>query len=67
MKNPEIRDLTTAEVQERIKSEKSSYNMLRIQHKITAIEKSANITKSRKLIARLITELKNRELAAAKK
>ncbi len=64
MKKLDIKDLSIDEVRERIASERMNYNKMKMGHKITAVETSSSLTKSRKLVARLITELKQREMAA---
>jgi len=64
MKKLDIKELTTDEVRERILSEKVNYNKLKLNHKISATEKPSKIRDSRRLVARLITELKQREAVA---
>jgi large subunit ribosomal protein L29 len=63
-KKLEIRELSTDEVRDRIASEKASYNKMKLNHKITPVEKSSHIRETRRLIASLITELKQRETKA---
>ena len=67
MRKLDIKELTTDEVRERISSERMNYNKLKLGHKITAVEKFSTIKDSRRLVARLITELKQRDMAAAEK
>jgi large subunit ribosomal protein L29 len=64
MKKLEIRELSTEEVRDRIASEKSNYNKMKLNHKISPIEKASNIRETRRFIAKLITELKQRETKA---
>jgi large subunit ribosomal protein L29 len=67
MKKLDIKELSTDEVRERIVSERMNYNKMKLNHKISAIEKFSTIRDTRRLVARLITELWQRDQAAAKK
>jgi large subunit ribosomal protein L29 len=67
MKNSEIIALTTEELQERIKTENTSQQNLKFAHSISPLENPLRITQSRKLIARLKTELRKRELEITSK
>lgn len=60
MKQEIVKDLTTDEVRERIKDEKANYMRFKINHAVSPIENPMKIRSTRKLIARLITELKKR-------
>jgi large subunit ribosomal protein L29 len=62
MKNSEIRTLTVEELREKISSEKENLRKLRFAHQISAIENPMRIRETRKLIARLSTELRKKEL-----
>lgn len=62
MKNAEIRELSTKELQERIAVEVIAYDKMRINHSITPLDNPSQIRKQRKLIARMKTELRQREL-----
>ena len=62
MKNAEIRELSTKELQERIAAEVIAYDKMRINHSITPLDNPSQIRKQRKLIARMKTELRQREL-----
>lgn len=66
MKNEEIRSLTTEELKERIIAERDVLQKLRFAHAISPIENPMKIKTARKVIARLNTELKARELADKK-
>lgn len=63
MKNSEIRALSIAELEQKITSEREAYNKIKFAHAISPIENPIKIRESRKLIARLETELKAKELA----
>jgi large subunit ribosomal protein L29 len=67
MKNSEIIALTTEELQERVKTENTSQQNLKFAHSISPLENPLRITQSRKLIARLKTELRKRELEITSK
>jgi len=62
MKIAEIRDLATPELKERLEVEVKAYDQKKINHSISPLDNPAVITKSRKEIARMKTELRRREL-----
>ncbi|MDR0547039.1 MAG: 50S ribosomal protein L29 [Dysgonamonadaceae bacterium] len=62
MKIAEIRDLATPELKERIDTEVKAYEQKKINHSISPLDSPAVITQSRKIIARMKTELRKREL-----
>ncbi len=57
MKNSEIRSLSASEIQERIVAEKENLTKLQFAHNISPIENPNRIRESKRLIARLKTEL----------
>jgi len=61
MKISEIRELSTPDLLERIDTEKSMLVKLKLNHAISPLDNPQKITQSRKTIARLMTELRNRE------
>jgi len=61
MKNSEIKELSTAEIVERIEIEKNDLEKLELNHVISPIENPLLIRKSRRTIARLMTELNVRK------
>jgi large subunit ribosomal protein L29 len=63
MKNKEIRDLTTEELKEKITETSDSLSKITLNHAITPLENPLTIRITRKTVARLKTELKNRERA----
>jgi large subunit ribosomal protein L29 len=65
MKNSEILELTTEELTARISEEKASLTKLKFAHAVSAIENPTRISKVRKDIARLNTELTKRKAAPA--
>jgi len=62
MKNSEIKSLDVQELREKITSEKDSLTKLRFAHSISPVENPQKIRATRKLIARLSTELRAKEL-----
>lgn len=66
MKNAEIKSLTAEELGEKIAVEQANLQRLKFAHAITPIENPMKIRSSRKVIARLQTELRAKETANAK-
>ena len=62
MKAKEIRDLTTAEIEEKIKSLKEELFNLRFQLATGQLENTARIREVRKTIARMKTVIREREI-----
>jgi large subunit ribosomal protein L29 len=65
MKNSEILQLATEELTARIGEERATLTKLKFAHAVSAIENPLRITKVRKEIARLNTELTKRKAASA--
>ena len=65
MKNSEIIELSTTELVARISEEKANLTKLKFAHAVSAIENPTRITKVRKDVARLNTELTKRKAAPA--
>ncbi len=62
MKQAEVKELTTAEIQERIATEKENLVRMKLNHSISPLDNPLQIKVARKTIARLATELRQREL-----
>ena len=62
MKIAEIRELTTAELTERIEAEVANYTNMKFNHHISPVEDHSQIKKLRREIARMKTVLRQREL-----
>lgn len=62
MKIAEIRELPTEELKERLETEKANYHQMVINHSISPIENPSLIKITRRTIARMNTELRQREL-----
>jgi large subunit ribosomal protein L29 len=65
MKNSEIRELSDKELNGRIGEEKQQLTKLRFTNAVSPIDNPRKIKESKKLIARLLTEQKKRQLANA--
>ncbi len=63
MKQEVIRELSTADIQERLVEERNHLTKLRLNHAISPLDNPRKIGENRRTIARLLTELKKRELA----
>jgi len=62
MKNSEIKSLGVAELKEKIASEKEALRKVQFAHQISSIENPMKIKETRKLVAKLSTELRAKEL-----
>ena len=62
MKTSEIRQLTNQEILERIDNEKTSLVRMKLNHAISPLDNPNKIKETRGNIARLLTELRSREL-----
>ncbi|HAN77895.1 MAG TPA: 50S ribosomal protein L29 [Bacteroidales bacterium] len=67
MKNSEIIELSTGELTERIVDERTTLTRMRMNHAVSPLENPLKLRESRRLIARLKTELRKRELNEIKK
>jgi len=67
MRQEDIKQLSTTDLAERVKEEKSALAKLKLNHAVSPIESPVHITNSRKTVARLQTELRSRQIAEAKK
>lgn len=62
MKTREIKELTTAEIQERVAAENEALVRMKLNHAISPLDNPSLIKETRRTIARLNTELRYREL-----
>ena len=58
-----VKELSTAELQERLDAERVELNKMKMNHHISPLENPHLITAHKKNIARILTELRRRELA----
>ena len=61
MKNSEIKALSLDELKEKLKTERTNSQNLKFAHSISPLENPLKIKEARKTIARLNTEVSNRE------
>lgn len=62
MKQAEIKELSVEELQLKLTEIKKEYADLKVAHAVTPLENPLLIRKTRKVVARLATELTKREL-----
>ena len=67
MKKEDYTQLALNDLIEKIKEEKAVYAKMKFNHSISPVENPMKIKTTRKNVARMVTELKKRELAEAKK
>ena len=61
-----LKELSTAEVKERLENERAMYQKMLLSHAVSPIENPNKIKESRKNIARCLTELRKRDLEGNK-
>jgi large subunit ribosomal protein L29 len=61
MKASEVREMSIADLRERIELEKVNLNTMKINHTISPLEDTSKINKTRKDIARMMTILAQKE------
>jgi len=62
MKQSEIKELSTADLQDKLAALKNNYSDLKMAHAISPLENPLEIKNLRKSVARVATELTKREL-----
>ena len=62
MKIKEVRELETKDLAEKISEEVAKYNQMKLNHSIAPLENPSEIKDKRRDIARMKTELRQREL-----
>jgi large subunit ribosomal protein L29 len=62
MKASEVRELSTPDLIERIDSEKNMLLRMKLNHAITPLDNTHKLKDTKTTIARLLTELRKREL-----
>jgi large subunit ribosomal protein L29 len=63
MKTSEIIQLTTKELQDKVEDERATSIRLKLNHAVSPLDSPMKIRKTRRLVARLLTELRKRELS----
>ena len=61
MKASEVREMSIADLRERIEAEKSALDTMKINHTISPLEDTSKIRKARRDIARMMTILAEKE------
>ena len=61
MKNADIKNLSAGDIQNKLAELKAEYTKLKLAHKISPVENPIQIRDLRKTIARLNTELTNKQ------
>ena len=62
MKTSEIRELSTSDILERIDTERTMLVRMKLNHAITPLDNPQKVKEVKLTIARLLTELRTREL-----
>ena len=66
MKRQDLTQLGTNDLREKIKDEKAALAKMKFNHSISPVENPLKMRHNRKEIARMMTELRKREIAEAK-
>ena len=61
MKAKEVREMSVADLRERIELEKANLDTMKINHTVSPLEDTSKIAKARKDIARMMTILAEKE------
>jgi large subunit ribosomal protein L29 len=62
MKQEVVKEMSTADIEDRLAEEKKHLTRMRLNHAVSPLENPQVIVESRKTIARMKTELRKREL-----
>lgn len=62
MKQEVISQLSTTELKERLEEERKHLSKLKMNHAVSPLENPNVISQTRKIIARILTELRKREI-----
>lgn len=63
-KGMDLKDLTLQELQDKLQEERAALTRMRFDHAVSPVESPADLNKKRKDVARVLTELRARELNA---
>lgn len=61
MKASEVREMSIADLRERIEAEKANLDSMKVNHTISPLEDTSKIAKARRNIARMMTILAEKE------
>ena len=67
MKKADLSQLSLSDLSEKLKEEKAALTKMKFGHSISPVENPMRIRNGRKSIARMVTEIRKRELAENKK
>lgn len=67
MKASELKEMTTKELLERLETERDDYTRLKLNHAVSPLDNPLKLRYTRRNIARMLTELKRRELSETSK
>ncbi|MGC8866491.1 MAG: 50S ribosomal protein L29 [Bacteroidales bacterium] len=67
MKMAEIRELSTTDLRERLEEERKQLTRLRLNHAVSPLDNPMKIREYKRTIARILTELRRRELEGQNK
>ncbi|MEO7081976.1 MAG: 50S ribosomal protein L29 [Flavobacteriales bacterium] len=59
----ELKDLTPLELQDKLEGERDALTKLRFNHAVSPVESPAQLRITRKSVARILTEMRRREIA----
>ena len=62
MKQEVVKEMSTADIRDRLVEEKKHLTKLKLNHAVSPLENPQVIVESKKTIARMLTELRRREL-----
>jgi large subunit ribosomal protein L29 len=62
-KGTDLKDLTVVELQDKLQDERGTLSKLRFSHTVSPIENPMQLRSKKKEVARILTELRKRELA----
>ena len=63
-KGLELNDLTLQELQDKLQEERKGLDKVRFSHTVSPVENPMQLRTKRKAVARILTELRKRELTA---
>lgn len=62
-KKDDLKDLTALELQDKLQSEREALGKLRFNHAVSPVESPARLKNTRRNVARILTEVRRREIA----
>jgi large subunit ribosomal protein L29 len=62
-KKDDLKDLTALELQDKLQAEREAMGKLRFNHAVSPVESPARLKSTRRNVARILTEVRRREIA----